>query len=435
MDDTALVRQSRPLRGSPRARRSGRAATVGAVVLALAVVAGVLSVRFPGLFERSPAGVAETSAGNAPPSGWLLHLFPTAAGSSDRSYRSYAAIRRERLTQASAPPVAPVPAPAPAVEAAPAPSAPPIAAAAPPTPSQPVPAPAVTPAPPPSIEQAPAAATAALPAMPRLKLAEKPAPLGSIVLVSGVPTTAPTAFPAAPEVKVAEVEAPVTLPPKPAGAKPAPPRRADAGGKHARGVEVEAMPATPLIPPADLTGGPPPMREPLSLDTGLAPLAPHGSGVPGATGASGSSTIGVPAGAPARAPSGSAAPSKEASLLAAHAATPPVPAEPRKIEPMTARIVFDTNATDLPPGAERELDAIVAAASGDPHRRVQLTSYASGDADGGNLARRVSLSRALAVRAYLIQQGIASGRLEVRALGNRNESGPADRVDLRVGDS
>jgi hypothetical protein len=64
---------------------------------------------------------------------------------------------------------------------------------------------------------------------------------------------------------------------------------------------------------------------------------------------------------------------------------------------------------------------------------VRLIAYASGNADDGNQARRLSLSRALAVRAYLIQEGIASGRLEVRALGNRSEGGPGDRVDLRVG--
>jgi len=44
--------------------------------------------------------------------------------------------------------------------------------------------------------------------------------------------------------------------------------------------------------------------------------------------------------------------------------------------------------------------------------------------------RRLSLSRALAVRAFLIDQGVRSTRLDVRALGDKTGDGPADRVDI-----
>jgi outer membrane protein OmpA-like peptidoglycan-associated protein len=48
-------------------------------------------------------------------------------------------------------------------------------------------------------------------------------------------------------------------------------------------------------------------------------------------------------------------------------------------------------------------------------------------------ARRVSLARAVAVRAYLIEKGVRSLRIDVRALGNRADTGPvADQVDLLV---
>jgi outer membrane protein OmpA-like peptidoglycan-associated protein len=40
------------------------------------------------------------------------------------------------------------------------------------------------------------------------------------------------------------------------------------------------------------------------------------------------------------------------------------------------------------------------------------------------------LSRALAVRAFLVEKGIATGRIDVRALGDTFEEGPADRVDV-----
>jgi outer membrane protein OmpA-like peptidoglycan-associated protein len=42
----------------------------------------------------------------------------------------------------------------------------------------------------------------------------------------------------------------------------------------------------------------------------------------------------------------------------------------------------------------------------------------------------LSLTRALAVRAYLMDKGIADTRIDVRALGVA-ASGPPDRVDIR----
>jgi hypothetical protein len=63
-----------------------------------------------------------------------------------------------------------------------------------------------------------------------------------------------------------------------------------------------------------------------------------------------------------------------------------------------------------------------------------LVAYASGDADAGSQARRMSLSRALVVRGYLLRRGVEGARLDVKALGNRSEGGPADRVDVILGD-
>jgi hypothetical protein len=65
--------------------------------------------------------------------------------------------------------------------------------------------------------------------------------------------------------------------------------------------------------------------------------------------------------------------------------------------------------------------------------RLQLISHATGGADDAMEARRVSLARAVAVRAYLIDKGVRSLRIDVRALGNRADKGPvADQVDLVV---
>lgn len=63
--------------------------------------------------------------------------------------------------------------------------------------------------------------------------------------------------------------------------------------------------------------------------------------------------------------------------------------------------------------------------------RLQLNAFAGGS--GGNAAsaaRRLSLSRALAVRAYLIQKGVRSTRIDVRALGVPDDGGSPERVDV-----
>jgi len=64
--------------------------------------------------------------------------------------------------------------------------------------------------------------------------------------------------------------------------------------------------------------------------------------------------------------------------------------------------------------------------------RIQLKAYADAQNSSASAARRLSLSRALAVRSFLIESGINSTRIDVRALGSKTESGPADRVDLII---
>lgn len=62
--------------------------------------------------------------------------------------------------------------------------------------------------------------------------------------------------------------------------------------------------------------------------------------------------------------------------------------------------------------------------------RLQVRAYAANSAgDGGSGARRLSLTRALAVRQYLIDKGIRSTRIDVRALGAPTEGSP-DRVEI-----
>jgi outer membrane protein OmpA-like peptidoglycan-associated protein len=94
------------------------------------------------------------------------------------------------------------------------------------------------------------------------------------------------------------------------------------------------------------------------------------------------------------------------------------------------RFLFAADSAELSDRVERDLDVLAARLRAEPGRRVQLLAYAGDPAGATSRARRLSLSRALAVRAFLVEKGIATGRIDVRALGDTFEEGPADRVDV-----
>ncbi len=106
------------------------------------------------------------------------------------------------------------------------------------------------------------------------------------------------------------------------------------------------------------------------------------------------------------------------------------PAAQPLMEGQALRIAFDVDSANLPEAAEADLKALATRLVKEENLRVQLLAYASSTEQGASQARRLSLSRALAVRSYLIEQGVRSTRMDVRALGDKSEEAPADRVDL-----
>lgn len=98
-----------------------------------------------------------------------------------------------------------------------------------------------------------------------------------------------------------------------------------------------------------------------------------------------------------------------------------------------ARLVFEPGADELPAGASGDLDAIAQRMMADESMKVQVLAYSSISGDNESQARRKALSRGLEVRKYLINQGVRSNRIDVRALGSKSEGGPADRVDIVPG--
>jgi outer membrane protein OmpA-like peptidoglycan-associated protein len=100
-----------------------------------------------------------------------------------------------------------------------------------------------------------------------------------------------------------------------------------------------------------------------------------------------------------------------------------------------SEILFPRGATD--PGTETinklrgvasELNTLL----GTGAARVQLEAYGGAPGDKSSDARRLSLKRALVIRQILIEDGVPSERIDVRAMGGIDDNGAPDRVDVFV---
>jgi outer membrane protein OmpA-like peptidoglycan-associated protein len=100
----------------------------------------------------------------------------------------------------------------------------------------------------------------------------------------------------------------------------------------------------------------------------------------------------------------------------------------------TVKVVFTGDSTAVPSASRDTLKALAGKTGGDDGQRLQLVAYASGPGISPSSARRLSLSRALAVRNVLIEAGVASSRIDVRALGDKPAGEPANRVDVNLVD-
>ncbi|MGB8602985.1 MAG: OmpA family protein [Rhizomicrobium sp.] len=97
-------------------------------------------------------------------------------------------------------------------------------------------------------------------------------------------------------------------------------------------------------------------------------------------------------------------------------------------------ITFEANASD-PGGAAvqsltRLADSLSMALAGNGSGRVQVFAYAGPKGEKSSDSRRLSLKRALIVRQLLIDAGVPSDRIDVRAMGGATDGGAAERVDV-----
>jgi outer membrane protein OmpA-like peptidoglycan-associated protein len=158
-------------------------------------------------------------------------------------------------------------------------------------------------------------------------------------------------------------------------------------------------PAAVTPPPVAVTPQPAPVAPPIAA-------APP---PPAATGATPQALVALTAQPAASEPAGSGTPPAQESL---------------------STVGFDKDSARMPDSARDMLAHLASRMSEDATLEVQLLAYASGDEANASKARRLSLSRALAVRSFLIDQGVRKTRIEVRALGNKVPDGQADRVDI-----
>lgn len=95
------------------------------------------------------------------------------------------------------------------------------------------------------------------------------------------------------------------------------------------------------------------------------------------------------------------------------------------------RVVFSKSETEIPTSMQQPLDEFVQYMKENSGVKLQVISYAGTKVDQASIARRISLARALAVRAYFIDKGINTMRIDVKAMGNKSgPNEPQERVDI-----
>ena len=83
------------------------------------------------------------------------------------------------------------------------------------------------------------------------------------------------------------------------------------------------------------------------------------------------------------------------------------------------RITFGAGTSDLSPDGAAAIKRLAGGVPPDSSGTFNVLAYAAATPGDPSTARRLSLSRALAVRKALMADGIASSRIYVRALGSQ----------------
>ncbi|WP_125182810.1 OmpA family protein [Minwuia thermotolerans] len=208
---------------------------------------------------------------------------------------------------------------------------------------------------------------------------------------------------------------------EPAAPQPAPKRAAEPARE-----QVRAAPAPQSRPQPTPTPEPAPQPRPEAVPEPkpeservrvAAPAAPETVERPARQAAAP-----APAPRPEPAPAPEPAPEPEPRVAA-------VPAQ--AAAPGVTRILFEGAEVDVP-AAERDKLTEIARAVQDGNDRIQVRAYADSETETSDWKRRVSLRRAQTVRRILLDNGVESFRILVRALGEPADEGPGNRVDVEI---
>jgi outer membrane protein OmpA-like peptidoglycan-associated protein len=200
------------------------------------------------------------------------------------------------------------------------------------------------------------------------------------------------------------------LPERPAASQPARPR--PQAGPSSPTVVTRVAPATPVPSTGTPTAQVPSTQAPVASAPAPRPEMPES--VP--------QTASINPIAPPQPPAGSPPPPP----VSATAATTAAPTS------TGLRLAFAPDQSDLSPESSASIKQLTAAAPPGDDTTFNVQAYAPGKPDDPSTARRVSLSRAMAVRSALVAAGVPSARIFVRALGEQYGDGPPDRVDIAV---
>ena len=99
---------------------------------------------------------------------------------------------------------------------------------------------------------------------------------------------------------------------------------------------------------------------------------------------------------------------------------------------LKSTIKFMADSGSLDSSAMNKLSNLLKVLKDNKSYTVQLSSYARSGDGSAIQARRISLSRALAIRSHFIKNGISRTRIEVKALGNKFENEFPNRIDIVV---
>jgi len=198
---------------------------------------------------------------------------------------------------------------------------------------------------------------------------------------------------------------------------------------------VSVTPAAPAAPAAKEAPKAPPVQKAKPKPAATAPIPIPGAEKPKAETAE---KPAVPAPAKTATPAPEATPAPAPTPTPAKAAPAPakketkVAALPKRL-PSTGtpqlQLDFNNSTATLSPSQVEQVKQLAGRLK-EGTDRVQVRAYAGATGEDTGSARRASLKRALAVRSRLIEGGIRSTRVDVRALGVADDGGPADRVDI-----